>query len=399
MTNRWLPYHRVTFLLAAACTEPPTSEPETHPIIETIAGENSDRAGFADGLGTAARFAAPEGLALDAAGRYLYIADSNNHTIRRLEVATHEVITVAGVGGEHGAGDGDLSSPARFDTPRNLALSSDGATLFVTDVGNYVIRSIDIASPSFTVTTSFGTATIPGSSDGVGLAAQFGRTGFTTPWTGGLAIDGDTLYVADSGNQTIRQIDLVTREVVTIAGIVGMAGARDGDAAQALFHKPAGLLADRGAVWITEANNIDVRLLDRGKVSTLAGNAPDDPRLFCENISPELPPECGWLDAPVGVDARFRFPFGVTSDGAGGMFVVDSHSNVIRHVDLETTAVTTVAGVASELLDDIPRASTDSTELAPGTFSHPTHVAFAPPDTLFVSDRSANCIRRVVLEP
>ncbi len=91
----------------------------------------------------------------------------------------------------------------------------------------------------------------------------------------------------------------MTREVVTIAGVVGTVGARDGGAAQALFHKPAGVLAEHNTVWITEANNIDIRLLDGDDVSIVAGNASDDPRLFCENISPEIPPDVvRWMRRP-----------------------------------------------------------------------------------------------------
>jgi sugar lactone lactonase YvrE len=384
-------------LIASACSATPATGPITQ--IVTFAGTNSERSGFADGPSELAKFDAPEGLALDAARRYLYIADSNNHAIRRVDLETREVVTIAGVGGQSGLNDGDADVRARFHTPRNLALSADGARLYVTDAGNFVIRAIDLDGGHFAVTTVFGTPGVAGTSDGIGTAARFGRTGFTTPWTGGLAVSGDVMYVADSGNQTIRSIDLVTGMVSTIAGVAGVAGARDGATSQALFHKPAALAVDaRGDVWVTEANNIDIRRIAGGNVLTMAGDAPEDARHFCENISPEIPPECGWRDAPDGRDARFRFPFGVALDEANGMFVVDSHSNVLRRVDLTTTAVTTIAGVPTELRDDIPRASSDSTTSQPGTFSHPTHVVYASPDTLYVSDRSANCIRRVVLD-
>lgn len=380
-------------LVAASCTD---REPVVGPSITTIAGTNGAEAAFADGRGTAARFAAPEGLVLDEAGAFLYVADSENHTIRRIELATMEVTTVAGIGGMRGEDEMHLA------TPRNLAFGPDKRGIYITDTGNYVIRHLDLAEGR--LTTAYGTSGVPGTDDGVGIHATFGARGLFTPWPGGLAIDarGLRMYVADSANQTIRAIDLTTHEVTTLFGIAGTAGATDGSRAVATFHKPSGLaLGPDGMLVVAEANNIDVREVDtqRGDVRTIAGKAPRSPRLFCENISPELPEECGATDAPNGLDARFRFPFGVASDGASGLFIVDSHSDVIRHLDLASTAVTTVAGVARELLDDIPHASTDSSDTSAGTFWHPTHVAFAPPDTLYVSDRAANCIRRVVLAP
>jgi hypothetical protein len=95
--------------------------------------------------------------------------------------------------------------------------------------------------------------------------------------------------------------------------------------------------------------------------------------------------------------ARFRFPFGAALDQMGGILVVDSHNDVIRRYDLASAAVTTVAGVQHTILDDIPHASNDSSATTLGTFWHPTHAIVAQPGVLLVSDRSASCIRRVVL--
>lgn len=385
---------RYALLVVAACTSTDASV-DPGPSITTIAGENGASAAFSDGIGNAARFASPEGLVVDATGTFLYVADSENHAIRRIELASGDVTTVAGVGGDPDDDDTHLFSP------RNLAFDPAGTGLYITDTGNYVIRHLDLATGA--LTTPYGTVGMPGMTDGVGAEARFGMRGPFSPWPGGLVVDpAGVMYVADSANQTIRAIDLTSHAVTTIAGVAGIAGSANGTHDAATFHKPTGLALGSGTTLIiAEANNLDVRRLDLAtrQVDTIAGKAPDDPRLFCENISPRLPEECGDIDAPVGTDARFRFPLGVTPDAGGGLFVVDSHSNVIRHLDLETTEVTTVAGVASELLDDIPHASTDSTPTAPGTFWHPTHVAFAAPSTLYVSDRAANCIRRVELEP
>ncbi len=368
--------------------------------IATIAGKNGE-SGFADGdASTVARLAYPEGLLLDPAHTHLYIADVNNHAIRRLELATSKLTTVAGVGTFRGSNDTAPGAPARLHTPRNLVFDPSGTGIYFTDTGNYVIRRLDLASGS--VTTLFGKPGAPGTTDGIGAAARFGASGTFSPWGGGLAIDttANRMYVADSANQTIRAIDLATAEVKTIAGQVGVPGSADGIGLAASFNKPSGLALDgRGGLYVTEANNIDIRRIDLATmlVSTVAGKAPANPRHFCENISPVLPPECGANDAPVGRDARFRFPFGVAPDGKGSFYVVDSHNDLVRHFDTASTAVTTVAGVQRETLDDFPRPSEETTASQPGTFSHPSHAAFLPPNVLFVADRSASCIRRVEL--
>jgi len=287
--------------------------------------------------------------------------------------------------------------------PRSLVLAPEGRTLSYTDTTHSVIRRLDLVTRR--ATTEYGSVRSPGADDGFGLSARFGRKGFLNaqPWGGGLVIDaqapGPLMYVADSANQTIRRVNLTTHEVTTIAGVVGVEGALDGPARMATFNKPSGLALQGGALYVTEANNLTVRKLDLTSltVTTVAGKAPANTNHYCENIAEVIPPECEATDAPRGVDARFRFPFGVASDDQGDFFVVDSHNNLIRHFDVETTAVTTAAGVQETVLDDLERPSVDSTATRPGTFSHPTHALFVPPATLYVSDRSANCIRRVEL--
>ena len=380
--------------------------------ITTLAGINGDQPGFADGpaLG-GAEFDMPEGLLLDAARQHLYVADSGNHALRRLDLATMEVITVAGIGTVRGSNDttgqGATLVPARLNNPRNLVMAPGGDGLYFTDAGNHVIRHLDLIT--LEVTTVVGMAGQTGSTDGVGADARFGADGLFATWPGAMVIDeddpvGPTLYVADSANQTLRAVDLSTRTVRTVAGQVGQLGAADGPAAQATFNKPAGLALDgAGGLLVAEANNLTVRRLDlaSGQVTTVAGKAPADPRHYCENISPVLPPECGAIDAARGTDARFRFPYALAPDHAGGVLLVDSHNNLIRRLDPRTTAVTSIAGVQATLLDDIPHGSADSDAAAgvAGTFWHPTHAvaASATGDVLFVADRSASCIRRVEL--
>lgn len=143
-------------------------------VVSTLAGNPITGAGFANGVGTAARFNSPFGLAIDAQGSSLYCADTSNHVIRLLSLATLEVTTLAGTAGSTGHMDG-LARQGLFNYPRGLFLSSSGTSLFVADNGNDAIRTVSLlgagaqspsASPSTlasasstTTRTSTGTST------------------------------------------------------------------------------------------------------------------------------------------------------------------------------------------------------------------------------------------------
>lgn len=384
----------VLFALLAACGVP--SAGPSWPSIVTIAGKNAETYGYRDGVGVDALFAGPEGLAYDAKRNALYVADPANHVLRRIDLASMEVTTLAGIGEKAGATDG---TAALLNWPRAVVLHPKEDALYFTDTGNRTIRRLDLST--LEVTTPFGTAGKSGTADGVGPDARFGTSSPFMFWSGGLALDdeADQLYVADSANQTLRVMDLRTRAVTTLIGKARVAGYRDGTADEATLNKPTGLALDgRGGLYVGDANSLTVRRVDLAArtITTVGGKAPVDTNTFCEVISPTLPPECAWVDG-AATESRYRFPFDLLPRGERGLFVVDAHNNVIRELDFATNTVSTVAGVQRTILDDFPHASTESTASEPGTFWHPTHAAFRPPNTLYVADRAANCIRQVEL--
>ena len=134
----------------------------------------------------------PHGVTTD--GTNLYVADSGNHTIRKVVIATGVVTTLAGTAGFSGSSDG-TGTTARFNDPNGV--TTDGTNLYVADSGNHTIRKVVIATG--VVTTLAGTAGSSGSSDNTGTSARFTiQMAITT--------DGTNLYVADSGNHTIRKV-------------------------------------------------------------------------------------------------------------------------------------------------------------------------------------------------
>jgi sugar lactone lactonase YvrE len=176
-------------------------------VVTTLAGPTLGANGSTDGTGTAARFALPRGITTD--GTNLYVADTGNSTIRKVVISTGTVTTLAGTAGATGITDG-TGAVARFYLPSSI--TTDGTNLYVADTGNHTIRKIVIATG--VVTTLAGTASPYfgyGSTNGTGTAAKFsGPAGITT--------DGTNLFVADTGNNAIRKIVIAAGTVTTLAG-------------------------------------------------------------------------------------------------------------------------------------------------------------------------------------
>jgi sugar lactone lactonase YvrE len=202
-----------------------------------------------DGTGTNASFYHPEGLAVDGAGN-VYVADTWNHTIRKITPAG-AVSTLAGLAENPGTADG-TNSKARFNRPAGIALDS-ATNLFVTDFLNHTIRKI---TPGGTVSTIAGLAGAWGSADGTNSAARFFQP------QGIYAADAATLFVVDSGSQTLRKLSASgTNWVVsTVAGLPGTAGSADGTGPAAQFYFPAGVALDgAGYLYIGDSANNTIR--------------------------------------------------------------------------------------------------------------------------------------------
>ncbi len=206
-------------------------------------------------------------------------------------------------GSARGFRDG-ASTQARFDEPFGAAIAPDG-TIYVTDAGtSHRVRRIDPAGRVSTV--AGGTR---GFADGYGTLARF-----DTP--SAIAIDpAGVLYVADTANNIIRRIT-PEGEVITHAGD-GIAGHRDGPAADARFNAPIGLTIDAGGrVIVADTYNDRIRAIaPDGRVTTIAGSG--------------VP---GALDG-AGTDARFDTPSGVAVDASGTIYVADTGNSVVRLID------------------------------------------------------------------
>lgn len=324
--------------------------------VTTLAG-SPKQAGKADGLGTAARFTRPMGIALAPDGT-VYVADTNNHCIRRIS-PTGEVTMLAGAADAPGSVDG-IGASARFVSPLGVALDAQG-NLYVADAGDHTIRRV---APTGAVTTLAGTAGHKGRVDGPRVAARF-----HAPHGIAVASNG-TVYVADTENHTIRQLS-PAGVVTTWAGLAGQKGAADGNQLAARFFHPTGLAVDtKATVYVVDNGNHTVRLITpAGNVSTLAGKAGKP----------------GSTDG-VGSAARFDWPNGIAVDAQGKLYVADNVNSTVRCIT-PTGQVTTVAGKAHSW-------GSEDGPAQDARFEFPFGVAVDGAGTvLYITDTKNHCIR------
>ena len=326
-------------------------------VVTTLAGTPGG-IGSADGTGSAARFNYPD--ALTVAGTTLYVAEAYNSTIRKV-TSTGVVTTFAGTAGAFGNVNG-TGSAVRFNSPYGVAATSTGI-IYVADSGNHEIRKI---TPARAVTTFAGSATTDGggigSSDGTGRTARFN-------YPNGVAVTGTTVYVADTFNSTIRKVTS-TGVVTTFAGTAGAVGSADGTSAQ--FHDPYGIAADKaGNVYVADTSNSTIRkITSAGVVTTLAGAAG----------------VLGNVDGP-GSAAQFYYPFAVAVDSGGNVYVADTYNYTVRKIT-PAGVVTTLAGLAGY------DGSTDGTGSA-ARFGYLNGIAADSAGNVYVTDLSYSTIRKI----
>jgi streptogramin lyase len=324
-------------------------------VVTTLAGQ-AGGSGSADGTASVARFNGPTGPAVDSAGN-VYVADEGNNTIRKVTPGG-VVTTLAGLAGLHGSADG-TGSAAQFDWPSGVAVDSAGK-VYVGDRGNHTIRKV---TPDGVVTTPAGQPGRWGSADGTGSGAQF-------DWPSGVAVDSaGNLYVADSGNCTIRKVT-PGGVVTTVAGLADIWGSTDGTGSAARFDGPWGVAVDSaGNVYVADTYNDTIRkVTPGGVVTTLAGLA-----------------ESSGTNDGTGSTAQFNYPSGVAVDSAGNLYVADTDNSTIRKVTPDGV-VTTLAGQAGTW------GSNDGTGSA-ARFNGPQGVAVDSAGNVYVADRYNDAIR------
>ena len=345
-----------------AATDSPSPTPRAPASARTLAWQvdtfAGGTAGAADGQGTAAQFAYPQGIAVDGAGN-VYVADLQNDTIRRI-TPDGVVSRLAGQAGQAGYRDGPAATAA-FNLPDGIAVDGAG-NIYVADLGNARIRKID---PQGMVTTLAGSG-VAGFADGPAQTARFDSPA-------GLAVDAEgNVYVADLKNNRIRKI-APDGTVATVAGS-GVAGLRNGVAAAAQFNAPSGVaVAADGTLYVADYYNNCIRAIaPDGAVTIFAGAS-----------------EAGANDGTV-VTARFNGPTRVVLDSRGELVVADLGNASIRTIGKDGVVSTLAGSGAAGFANGSGRQA---------TFNQPEAVAETADGVIYVADGNNNAVRRLRMLP
>ena len=301
-------------------------------IISTIAGTGTVAYSGDNGPALSASFRDPSGLAIGTGN--IYIADTENNVIRRIDMSDWIISTVAGTGDPNYAGDGGPAISAAFHSPLSVAIDMVG-NLYVADTSNNVVRKIDVEGEITTVAGNRDGTIGPGSIDSVGDGSIATSAILWHPSS--LALDREgNLYIADTYNNRVRRVDAATQVITTIAGngVAGYSG--DGaDASAASLNLPFSLAVDPdGNVAVADSNNLIRWIVNSThRIFTIAGGGTS-------------PGNDSLGDGSLSMGASFLNPMGLAFDATGRtLFISDSFHSLIRKIDLKTGEVGVVAGI------------------------------------------------------
>jgi hypothetical protein len=234
--------------------------------ISTYAGNGTESYTGDGGPATSATMGTPVGIALDGAGN-LYFADSTEHVVRKVDAVTQTISTVAGTGTHGSSGDGGPATSALLYAPYGVTLDASG-NLFIADTANARIRRVDAVTHIITTVAGDGSVSATLGDGGPATSASLNQ-----PYGVAFDPAGD-LYIADAGNNRIRRVDATTLVITTAAGngTAGFAG-DSGDPTQAELYFPSSITFDpAGNLYIADTQNNRIRKIDDNIIYTFLGN-------------------------------------------------------------------------------------------------------------------------------
>jgi sugar lactone lactonase YvrE len=292
-----------------------TQQPDLSGTVRYVATGTAPAARFSGDSGPAeqALLNFPTAVVVDRGG-HLYIADTLNHRVRRVDAKTGEITTVAGLGRPRFSGDGGLAVEAGLSEPAALALSEEGV-LYIADQSNNRVRAVDLATGVIRTVAGTGTAGYNGDGAAATETALAGPSGLA------LASDG-TLFVADSFNGRIRAVDPATGRIRTVVGDGGEYRYQGPDEPPSgSLSRPSGITLDEeGNLYVSDSDNHLVRRWDRitGCIERIAG----------------VGVAAYGGDGGAALEAGLSYPFGIVMDRAGHVLVADTFNHRIREIVL-----------------------------------------------------------------
>jgi sugar lactone lactonase YvrE len=311
-------------------------------VITTVVGTGVYGYSGDGGLATQAQISSPAGIAIDAAGD-IYFSDIENFRVRKVTAGTGIITTVVGTGTYGTAGDGGAATSAQITYAEGLALDSSG-NLFIADTSSSRIR--EVAAGTGIITTVAGSTTGNSGDGGVATSAQLS-------YPNSLAVDSaDNIYIADTGNDVIREVSASTGIISTIAGNGSFGhGGDQGLAIDAQLEYPQGVGVDgAGDVFIADTSNYVIRevVAGTGVIITVAGTN-----------------TAGYGgDGGPALGAQLDFPASLALDAAGDVFISDTGNYVVRELS--------VAGSLSSQVTATPTFTP-----GPGVYNAPTSITIS----------------------
>lgn len=338
-------------------------------VISTAVG--TGRPGYSGDGGPAARarLNQPFDVAFDASGN-LYVADTFNHCVRRVDSATGVVATVAGDGKAGYSGDGGPATQARLNEPYGIVLDRRG-NLYIADRQNRRVRRVDARTGTIDTIAGDGTAAFSGD-DGPAR-----RAGLVEP--NGVALDpqGQRLFIADVADHRVRVVALDSGSITTFAG--NGKGRHSGDGGPArdasIFGARAVEVAPDGTVFVLERQGNSLRAVDPSTnvITTVAGIGSRG---------------CTGDGGPARA-ATFNGPKELALDRDGSILIVDTENQVIRRIDAATGVVTTLAGNGTR------GGGGDGESATAAQLGRPHGVAVGPDGAVYVGDTENHRVRKI----
>lgn len=329
------------------------------PSVMTLAGTGTP--GFSD-----TEVHNPYGMALGPDGA-IYFCDLDNQRIRRLDLKTKQLTTIAGNGQKGFRGDGGPAKDASLNMPHELRFDAKG-DIYIAERDNHVIRKIDMKTGIISTVAGTGVAGF-GGDGGPGAMAQLRQ-----PHS--LIFDKDgNLLICDLGNQRIRRLHMSSGIIETYAGTGEAAATPDGAPVKGtpLKGPRTFAIAGNGDVYLALREGNAIYRID-AKSQTLhrvAGTG-----------------EAGYSgDGGPALEAKLGGPKGLAYDGGDNLYLADTENHAIRRVNVKTGLITTVLGTGKR--GTCPDANPGTCQL-----SRPHGVLFAN-GVLFVADSENNYIREV----
>ena len=338
-------------------------------IITTVAGTGGTSGYSGDGAdATLAELYDPTGVAVDASGN-LYIADNSNNVIRKVTASTGFISTIAGTGTAAYSGDGAAATAAELSAPQSVTLDGAG-DIFIADAGNNVIREITVSSGNISTVAGDGSPAYSGDG-GPATAAQL-----TTPYH--VAFSGTNMIISDYGNSVMRVVAGSTGNITTIAGIgtTGFSGDNGPAPTAELYNPYSAAVGANGNVYISDYNNYCIR-----KITLSSGNITTDIGLGGTS---------GFAgDIGYATQAQFYNPYGVAFDAANNIYIADAYNNRVRKINASTGIIACIAGTGT------PGYGGDGDSATLADLDEPYAVAVDANGNVFIADYNNHCIRKI----